>query len=514
VKLFGWLKPKTVTKTVVVNAGYDSLRRTPENTRHWSEVDYLSADSSLEPEQRDTLRAQARYEIQENNAYGKGISQTFASDIVGTGPRLQLGLGEESLNTFIQREFGYWCQSTGLTSKLNMLILSRMIDGESIARIIQNPSSAYPLRLDLQLFEADHLTAPHSVERIGPNYVDGVHLDGFSNPYAYDLLDEHPGNSVLTNDMEHTTYKSRDIIHLFRSDRPGQHRGVSEFAPALPLFAFLRRFTLATIAAAETAASVAQVISTDAPLPEELDADLQEQVYAQQYEKLLEDSIRIDRNTATVLPNQWKLQQFAAEHPTTTFKMFKREILGEIARCVGMPAIIATFDASDSNFASGRMDSLPYRKRIKSEQVSLSRSVMDRLLSEWMVEAALMGMLDQWPELVGQINRIRENFGTEAVGQRLVHEWHWDGFQEGNQKEAANAQRLMLQNGTTHRAREYASQGLDVDHEDERAATSFGMTVEEYRKLCATSIFTNGNLVGNGLEESAPSSETETQSED
>jgi len=512
-RLFDWLVPKQKTKTVIVHAGYDSLRRTPENTRHWSEVDYLSADSVLEPEQRETLRAQARYEVQENNAYGKGISQTFATDIIGTGPRLQLGLEDESLNLYLQREFSYWANSIDLSSKLITLILSRMVDGESIARIISNPSSDYPVKLDLQLFEADHLTAPHKKDRLTPDYVDGVYLDGFGNAYQYDLLDEHPGNSIIFNDMEYTTYSKRDIIHLFRSDRPGQHRGVTEFAAALPLFAFLRRFTLATIAAAETAASVSQVISTDAPLPEDIPESLQEEVYSQQYERLLEDSIRIDRNSATVLPNQWKLQQFAAEHPTTTFKMFKREILAEIGRCLGMPAIVATFDASDSNYASGRMDSLPYRKKVHCEQVALNRKVMDRLLSEWLIESALLGTIPS--TFANQILSIRNQFGINAVSQRIVHEWHWDGFSEANQKEGASAQRLELQNGTTHRAREYALKGLDVDIEDARAAASFGMTVDEYRQMCVTSIFTNGNMVNDGQEPSstpAPSSESEDSS--
>ena len=40
------------------------------------------------------------------------------------------------------------------------------------------------------------------------------------------------------------------VIHWFRADRPGQHRGVPEITPALPLFAQLRRYTLAVLGAA------------------------------------------------------------------------------------------------------------------------------------------------------------------------------------------------------------------------------------------------------------------------
>ncbi len=61
------------------------------------------------------------------------------------------------------------------------------------------------------------------------------------------------------------------MIHYFRADRPGQSRGIPEITPALPLFAQLRRYTLAVLAAAETAADFAAVLYTDAPANGEAD---------------------------------------------------------------------------------------------------------------------------------------------------------------------------------------------------------------------------------------------------
>ena len=62
------------------------------------------------------------------------------------------------------------------------------------------------------------------------------------------------------------------VIHWFRADRPGQARGIPDIMPALPLFAQLRRFTLAVIAAAETAADFAGMLYTDAPANGEADS--------------------------------------------------------------------------------------------------------------------------------------------------------------------------------------------------------------------------------------------------
>jgi len=55
------------------------------------------------------------------------------------------------------------------------------------------------------------------------------------------------------------------IWHWFRVDRPGQVRGIPEITPALPLFAQMRRFTLATLDAAEAAADFAILLYTEMP---------------------------------------------------------------------------------------------------------------------------------------------------------------------------------------------------------------------------------------------------------
>jgi capsid protein len=58
---------------------------------------------------------------------------------------------------------------------------------------------------------------------------------------------------------------ARLVLHWFTPDRFGQLRGIPEITPALPLFAQLRRYTLATLTAAEIAAMLAGVMQTNLP---------------------------------------------------------------------------------------------------------------------------------------------------------------------------------------------------------------------------------------------------------
>ena len=57
-----------------------------------------------------------------------------------------------------------------------------------------------------------------------------------------------------------------------------------------------------------------------------------------------------------------------------------------------------------------------------------------------------------------------------------------DGFEHVDPQKESTAQEKKIGSGTTHRAREYARMGLDVDAEDVKAAEHYGVSVQEYRK--------------------------------
>src|SRR4029078_13465698 len=104
---------------------------------------------------------------------------------------------------------------------------------------------------DLQLVEAEQITTPYLFIPT-PTQVDGIVFDDWGNPKEYQKLLYHPGAQFFTGQpFKFETIPAASVIHVFRSDRPGQARGIPELAPALPLFAMLRRFALATTMAAE-----------------------------------------------------------------------------------------------------------------------------------------------------------------------------------------------------------------------------------------------------------------------
>ena len=442
--------PTSLTKMpVVMRARYDAAQTTVENARHWAMADSLSADGATSADVRRKLRERARYEVA-NNSYAKGIVLTLANDCIGTGPRLQLLSAKADLNRRVEAAFIRWAREVNLAGKLRTMRMAKSTDGEAFAVLTANPMIDSPVMLDVQLVEADRVASPVSASsrrtvpasQVFDSGVDGISLDSRGNPRSYAILRQHPGD--LANWMTAVDWVDADaVVHWFRADRPGQYRGLPDIMPALPLFAQLRRYTLAVIAAAETAADFAAVLFTDSPANGE----------AHPLDPM--DVVNLEKRMATVLPDGWRLGQIEAQQPTTTYAEFKREILNEIARCLNMPFNIAACNSSGYNYSSGRLDHQTYYKNIRVEQDHCEDVVLDRILYMWLAEAVKV-----YPELF----ELGETLFTDGWFD-IVHQWFWDGREHVDPAKEATAQATRLANNTTTLATEYAKFGKDWETE-------------------------------------------------
>jgi capsid protein len=383
-----------------------------------------------------------------NNSYARGIVLTLANDVIGTGPRLQMLTDSPDANRTIEGEFGRWARAVGLAEKLRTMRQARAQDGETFGLLHDNPKLGSPVRLDLRLIEAEMVATP-DLPYETPNAVDGIVFDDSGNPTEYHVLKAHPGSSTsLVTGAQYDRIPADAVTHWFRKDRPGQSRGLPDIMPALPLFAQLRRYTLAVIAAAESAANIAVLMKTNAPAGGE----------AAEVEPMTE--MEFSPNMAVFTPEGWEPSQVKAEQPATTYDMFKREILNEIARCLNMPYNIAACNSSGYNYSSGRLDHQTYYKAIRVEQAHLESVVLDRILAAWLAEAVKV-------------------FGIDAgeVGN-APHQWFWDGHEHVDPQKEATAQATRLASNTTTLATEYARQGKDWESELRQRAKEVALMKE------------------------------------
>jgi lambda family phage portal protein len=443
-------KPKPrATVAPVTRARYEAAQNT-DDYKHWANADAFAADAALSPSVRRTIRNRARYE-RNNNSYLAGMSQTIANNLIGTGPRLQLDVEDEAART-VERLFYDWGTTIDLPHKLRTMREARITDGEAFALMVTNPRLD-GVQLDLRLIEAEMVATPTELMRqtITPegNTVDGLEFDSIGNVVAYQVLNYHPGSNFRVNNLQFSRVPANAMIHWFVRTRPGQNRGVAEVAPALRLFGQLRRYTEAVIAAAETAADFAAFIQTNSPAAEigELDA------FAE---------MEIRKRMAVTLPEGYGISQLKAEQPTSTYKDFKREILSEIARCLQLPFNVAALDSSSYNYASGRMDYQVSDTFVRIDRDSCERVCLDRVLSAWVNEASLAGVLPD---------------GLPPFSE-WDWAWVWPGRDHVDPAKEATAAETRLRTHTTTLAAEYARQGKRWDVEIRQRATEIALMKE------------------------------------
>lgn len=409
-----------------VRGWFDASRTTKDNSKHWAAADHLSADMEAAPEVRRTLRMRSRYEIS-NNSYAKGLVQMLANDTIGTGPRLQMLSSDEDFNDEVESAFMNWADAVKLPAKLRTMRMARCQDGEAFAVLATNPKIRHPVKLDLMLIEADRVSGDLKWLEDDTS-VDGITFDPWGNPTDYRVLKYHPGDIHYMPGDESIHIPAEYMLHIFRQDRPGLHRGVPELTAALPLFAQLRRYNLAVLSAAEAAADFAAILYTDAPPNGESD----------EVEPM--DSIPLERNMMLTVPAGWKMGQLDPKQPAANHAEFVKIILSEIARCVVATYGTLAGDFSGHNYASGRLDNQIYHKSILVDRNFWESEVLNRIFEVWFREYSLSRMRQSPPDR---------------------HTWFWDGFPHVDPGKEASAQEKRLANHTTTLAAECAKDGRD-----------------------------------------------------
>lgn len=447
-----------------VRSSYDAASTNRSNQRHWANADGLSAQESTRPDVREVLRNRARYVAHESGGYINGTVRSLAILTVGTGPRLQLNIpGRSNAAREIEALFRQWTYSVRLSERLRTARMAKCVDGEVFVVLGVNPSLRSPVKLDVTLIEADRVRQGWGQRMSDTDWLDdGIEYDRFGNPLYYTVFDS--ASSVGFSGRDYKVFHASDVLHLYREDRPGQRRGVPEFAASLDMIPKMQRFQNATVLAAETAANHAGVLYTDDPDPDDSDPDM-----------FPGDVVDAEANSLLVLSNGRKLAQLKAEHPATTFPMFVSELIKDIVRPLCFTKNVATGDSSDSNYASARLDIQLTNQAIAIERDYLISSFLDPVFERWVEFAGMIG----GEYLPAELPDISEWDWT----------WYWDAMGHVDPVKEANAISTELGAGVTTRHREHQKRGLDMEEEDRRAAESYGISVAEYRQALFAKTF-------------------------
>ena len=439
---------------VMVNAKFDLAQTTADNRRHWAAADGLSARAAMSAAVRRVVRIRSRYEA-ENNSWYAGILRTAVNHIVGNGPRLQLLTSNPEANARIEKAWRHWAMKIDLADMLRTICEAYWRDGEVFAMRADRPQN-WPLTLDIRTIEADQIANPWASSVYNDPFTDdGIRFDRSTNELEIYVYDYHPGSNVYQSTQEGEWYSSREVLHLFRADRPGQTRGIPRATPALQTLPIMRRQELATLYSAETAANFAMYLKSNSPSldPSSSPADFAE--------------IELTRNMLTTLPAGWEIGQVEPKQPGPLYEMFQRQALQSFSRCTNMPYTLAAGTGKDANFSSfkGDMKNV-WEPEVQCEQSRIEWSIIEPVF-RWFLESAIYvpGLLDGLPSI-----------------NQIDHRWHWPPLPELDAVDSANAASIRLKSGLSTPTQEHARRGQDWDTECARAASDFGVPVETYKQ--------------------------------
>lgn len=428
-----------------MRASIEAGRLDNEGIRSWKDADSLGPNAALDQATRGRLRDRGRYETL-NNSYCRGLVRSLAYDLVGTGPKLKLTIpGDEdgSKSKAVRKRWGKWARATLLALKFRIMEKAAAREGNAFGLFDTDEDLLDQVKLDLRLVEDEQCDTPPSKRGAG-SIIDGIEINQRGKPARYWFLRNHPGeNTYFTGDGDYFSVPAKQVIHWFERDRAGQLRGVPRIVAGLPTFGKTRRFSEATITAAEFAASIIGMLESTLPAGEQ-PVDLEAM-----------DTVEIVKQMLLTMPKGWKANQLKAEHPGTTYSEFVKEKHNEAGRGTGAPLNVVSGNSSGYNFSSGRLDHLPYQRGLTIDRDDFRNIVADPVFRAWEAEGRLVA--GYFPEGLPPIDDWEWG-------------WFWDAFDSIDQNKDADADDTRIRNGTSTYDEIHGAYGDDWEEKFEQVA--------------------------------------------
>lgn len=456
-------------------SGFDGAASNRFTNNHFADAS-TSDITSIITADRDAMVKRCRYEYR-NNAYARAMVMSWANEIVGTGPTLQMQTDNDRFNSRVEELWHAWAMHCDASEKQDLAGMLRTglaalpQFGEEFttftnARKGSRSAALHEVSLRLMEVNPQRITSP--IYEPNGNTYDGIELDNDTGaPLNYLVYKDHPGNRIRPVVLQPDTISADDMIHVYLTDEPGQYRGFPMMAPVVTLMGDLRRYTKAVVAAAEQAANISGVIYSTLTNVSDAAVAMEE--------------IEIARNSLLTLPRGYQAESFKPAQPVSTYGDFKTEIIGEIGRAFMMPFLVASGNAAGYNYSSGRLDLQDWWKSVGIVQNLIGARKMDVIFARFMQEAILLNQITPG-YLPGFTKQIQE-LGVWS----LPHQWNWPGHEHVDPKKEADAQKVRLESNTTTLAAEYAKQGKDWQRElkqiarEQQEMADLGLTDDESR---------------------------------
>ncbi|WP_372918681.1 phage portal protein [Sandarakinorhabdus sp.] len=426
------------------------------------------------------LRSRARGLVRDN-PYANRIVRIQAAQQIGYGITPRSTTGDKAVDAAVMALWNDWAARCDVNGQLDfygqqaLAARARVEGGEVLVRLRRLTAAAararrLPVPLLVEVVEADFLDDSRTEFLANrARMVHGVEFDADGQRVAYHLLASHPGENLASNTTTATQrVPARDVLHIYRIDRPGQVRGVSDFAPVLLRINALDGYEDAALEKARIEACLTAFVTASAdPASGPLGSLSQDTTAASaprtvSFGSGMINYLRPGEAVETVAPTG-----------AGQFEPFALHNLMAIAAGAGVTYDQATGDLRQANYSSLRAGKIEYRRSLEQDQwhmwvPRLCQPVWDAFVDQAVMSGALperaggypvkwspppMDMVDPSREIPALITAMRSGLTTpqQAIGERG---WDWrDTLEQYAEFNAAlDAAKIVLDSDPRHTA--------------------------------------------------------------
>lgn len=354
---------RMVARAAIARERQYAAAKTPKTSSGWNPVDpdvnTLIATSS------PMVRSRVRQLVRDFPYFSRAVN-TLCTYTVGSGITLQCRVKngdalDRKLNSSVEEDFERWSEKADVSGKLHFNELTDLAKrneletGESIfvKRYKKGPGRIIPY--SLQAMEPERLVTYGVKPREGNIIQDGIEIDSDTGePKFY-----HFSSNDFS--MKPVAVPASDVIHEFRTLRPGQVRGISSFTPVVLLANNLYEFMENTLDRSRLAANWLAFVKTPNP-------------YGMQNQRGVtnENGKRIEEIENLIIEylNPGEEIEFSnGSLPGETFEPYVKLVLHMVAVGTEVPYELLTEDSSGINYSTLRAKRNDFSKSIKPHQV-------------------------------------------------------------------------------------------------------------------------------------------------
>lgn len=337
--------------------------------------------------QLSDLRAISR-DLDRNNPYASRGADAVVNNTIGTGilPQAKDTVRERLL---IAHADSTECDADGkhdLYGLQRLAMRTVVVSGEVIIRRRwRKASDGLSVPFQMQVLEPDYLDhQKEGVTSAGNVIVQGVEFDQLGRIRGYWLFNQHPGSMTAfqLKRFQSKFVPAKDVIHMFRSDRPGQVRGVPWLAPVMVRLQDFSDYEHAQLVRQKIAACFA-AFTRDMDDIEDVDADPN-----------ADEGEFLDEFTPGMIEHlgPGKDITFANPPQTNDYEPYTRVSLRAVASTLGVTYEAITGDLTKTNFSSGRMGWLEMSRSIDVNRSGMFIPQFCRGYERWFEEAIQIGL--------------------------------------------------------------------------------------------------------------------------